>query len=132
MYQSGEGMFRLSTRYAALFVGLFLVETAIALWVHDRFVRPFVGDVLVVVLLYVGVRAIVDVPPRVTVAAVLGFAWMVELAQYFQVVDRLGLQDDPVLRVVIGRHFDPLDLLAYVCGAGLVLVGERWGRKKGD
>ena len=36
--------------YLAAFVILFLIEAAIALWVHDRFIRPYIGDVLVVVL----------------------------------------------------------------------------------
>ena len=39
--------------YLAAFVILFLIEAAIALWVHDRFIRPYIGDVLVVVLVYV-------------------------------------------------------------------------------
>ena len=34
--------------YLAAFVILFLIEAAIALWVHDRFIRPYIGDVLVV------------------------------------------------------------------------------------
>ena len=42
--------------YLAAFVILFLIEAAIALWVHDRFSRPYIGDVLVVVLVYVFVR----------------------------------------------------------------------------
>ena len=42
--------------YLAAFVILFLIEAAIALWVHDRFIRPYIGDVLVVVLVYVFVR----------------------------------------------------------------------------
>ena len=42
--------------YLTAFIILFLIEAAIALWVHDRFVRPYIGDVLVVVLVYVFVR----------------------------------------------------------------------------
>ena len=40
----------------AAFAVLFLIEGAIAIWVHDRFVRPYMGDVLVVVLVYCFVR----------------------------------------------------------------------------
>lgn len=38
--------------YLTAFVILLMVEICIALFVHDRFIRPYVGDVLVTVLLY--------------------------------------------------------------------------------
>ena len=34
--------------YAICFAGLFVVETLIALFVRDAFIRPYMGDVLVV------------------------------------------------------------------------------------
>ena len=38
--------------YAICFAGLFVVETLIALFVRDAFIRPYMGDVLVVILVY--------------------------------------------------------------------------------
>ena len=38
--------------YALAFLTLLSVEFAIAFWVHDRFIRPFIGDLLVVVVIY--------------------------------------------------------------------------------
>ncbi len=38
--------------YAICFIGLFIVETLIALFVRDAFIRPYMGDVLVVILIY--------------------------------------------------------------------------------
>ena len=35
--------------YAICFAGLFVVETLIALFVRDAFIRPYMGDVLVVI-----------------------------------------------------------------------------------
>ena len=37
--------------YAAMFCVLFLIEVCIALFVHDDFLRPYVGDALVTILL---------------------------------------------------------------------------------
>jgi hypothetical protein len=37
--------------YFWIFLGLLLLEIGIALFVHDDFIRPYVGDVLVTVLL---------------------------------------------------------------------------------
>ena len=44
--------------YAGVFVLLLGVECLIALYVRDRFIRPYVGDMLVTVLLYFFVRMI--------------------------------------------------------------------------
>ena len=37
--------------YLLAFILLLLLEIIIAVFVHDRFIRPYVGDVLVTVLL---------------------------------------------------------------------------------
>ena len=42
--------------YAICFIGLFIVETLIALFVRDAFIRPYMGDILVVILIYCFVR----------------------------------------------------------------------------
>ncbi len=38
--------------YFTLTVILLVVEILIAVYVHDRFIRPYFGDVLVVILVY--------------------------------------------------------------------------------
>ena len=42
--------------YLAMTVFWLAVEVVIACYVHDRFIRPYVGDVLVVVVVYCFVR----------------------------------------------------------------------------
>ena len=43
-------------QYASATILLLLVEVCIAIFVHDDFVRPYVGDILASLLLYVFVR----------------------------------------------------------------------------
>ena len=50
--------------YAICFAGLFVVETLIALFVRDAFIRPYMGDVLVVILVYCFVRMFITRPLR--------------------------------------------------------------------
>ena len=50
--------------YAICFIGLFIVETLIALFVRDAFIRPYMGDVLVVILIYCFVRIFITEPLR--------------------------------------------------------------------
>jgi hypothetical protein len=105
-------------------LALFAIEVAIALWVHDAFVRPYVGDVLVVPLVYCCVMAVYRGRPARVVTGVFAFACSVELAQLARVVDRLHIENH-ALRVIIGTSFEPLDFVAYAVGALLTLACER-------
>ena len=116
--------FRFNVTYFFMFTGMFLVELMIALFVRDSFIRPFVGDVLVVVLLYLFLRVFLMCGKAPLVAGVLLFAWAIEVGQYFNLVSILGLQDFKVARVVIGSTFDMMDLLAYSVGAFLLMIPE--------
>ncbi|WP_300674916.1 DUF2809 domain-containing protein [Desulfoluna sp.] len=122
--------FRFDVTYFLMFAGLFLVELMIALFVRDAFIRPFVGDVLVVVLLYLFLRAFLACGRAPLVAGVLLFAWGIEVGQYFNLVSVLGLQDYKVARVVIGSTFDVMDLLAYSVGAALLMLPKRLSLKR--
>lgn len=90
--------------------------------------RPYLGDVLAVILVYCGLRAVlaVEVIPAVTIALLIAFA--VELGQLIGILDMLGLRGNTVARVVLGSGVDLKDLLAYVAGAAIVLVIERQRR----
>lgn len=45
--------------YAIAFLILLTIEVLIALFVHDVFIRPYFGDVLVVIVLYMAVRIVI-------------------------------------------------------------------------
>lgn len=122
---------RFDPRSLAFFVGLLAVEVMIALFVPDGFLRTFVGDVLVVVLIFYGIRAFLDLSTTTLALGVLAFSWSVEIAQYFDVVTRLGLDQYSVARIVIGSTFDPLDLLAYLAGcSGAYFFETRCGIRR--
>ena len=101
---------------------LFLVEVFIALFVHDNFIRPFFGDVLVVILIYCFIKSFINSPVVVTAVAVLLFAYAIEVLQYFNIIKVLGLQNSAIARILIGTSFEWTDLLAYALGIGLVIL----------
>lgn len=107
--------------YLAVTVLLFVVELLIALFVHDNFIRPYVGDVLVVVLLYTFVRIFIPQGGRLLPLYIFLFAAGVEVLQYFRIAEVLGLSDHRVLSVVIGSVFDVKDIVCY--GVGCALLG---------
>ena len=102
----------------ALVACLFLaIELVIGLYVNDRFIRPFVGALLVVWLIFFLCRSLlVTSSPRLLLAVWL-FCCAVEFGQYWRLVELLHLQQLPLARIVIGATFDGMDLLAYTLGA---------------
>lgn len=112
-------------RYFALAVILFITEVLIALYINDQFVRPYVGDVLVVILIYCFVKAFINLPVVKTTIGVLVFAYLIETLQYFQFVKQIGLEHSRLANVVIGNYFAWEDIWAYTIGAVIILLAER-------
>jgi hypothetical protein len=110
--------------YAAAALIVLLVEIIIALFVRDAFVRPYLGDTLAVILVYLALRAVTGlrVLPAALIALVIAF--VVEFGQWFGLVDRIGLGGSPVARVALGTGFEPLDFVAYTAGALAILAFE--------
>lgn len=111
--------------YAIAALVLFGVEVCIALFVHDNFVRPYLGDVLVVILIHCAVRVVFPAKPRLLPVYVFLFACAIEVTQYVHLLDLLGLAHIGWLRVVIGGTFDWGDIACYAVGCGVVAAGER-------
>ena len=105
---------------------LFCLEVFIAAFPHDRIIRPYVGDLLAVISLCCFVQSVVAVPTKPALLAVLLFAYIIEIAQYFYLVTYLGLAHSKLALVVLGSHFEWIDMLAYTAGALLVWAIE-WG-----
>jgi len=107
--------------YSIITILLFLIELLIALFVRDSFIRPYVGDMLVVVLIYTFLRIILPEKPRLLPLYVFLFAAGVEALQGIRIVELLGLQNNRFFSVLIGTTFDWKDIVCY--GMGCVLLG---------
>ena len=112
--------------YAAAALAVLAVEVLIALFVRDRLVRPYGGDALAVVGVYLLLRALTGWRWPVALAAALGVAVAIELGQAVGVLGLVGLADVPTARVVMGTGFDWLDFAAYGIGGVAVALVERW------
>ena len=121
-------MLTFNLRFFLLTIVFFVTEVLIALYVKDDFVRPYVGDYLVVMLIYCAVRTFIKANPVKVAIAVLLFAYMIEVLQYFRIVDRLGLSGNPVAKTVIGYGFEWWDMLAYTLGVLTILLVEGWSK----
>lgn len=117
--------------YFLAFLAILATEICIALFVHDAFVRPYVGDLLVTVLLCCLCRAIF--PGFAPALPVFLFAVAVEVGQWLGLTERLGLEGS-VLGIILGSTFDWKDILCYGLGcllfAGAELLGKLRGKSK--
>ena len=110
--------------YFVLAVLLFGIEILIAKFAHDQIVRPYIGDLLVVMLIYCFVKSFLDTPYLKTALAVLVFSYAVETLQYFHVINWLGLENSNFARIIIGTYFAWVDLIAYTLGIAVVIYLE--------
>ncbi len=118
------------TFYFWVTICLFLTEVAIALFVKDRIVRPYIGDLLVVILIYSFCKIFIRGNYFGVAIGVLIFSFFVEGLQYIKLVEKLGLEDNKVARTIIGSKFNTIDLVMYFLGFIVVVVLEHLIRSR--
>lgn len=123
-------VFQFNHNYFILTVLFFLTEVFIALYIQDSFIRPYFGDFLVVILLYCFLKSFIKVSVFVATSVVLLFSFAIETAQYFNINEKIGIQDVTIARVIIGNSFSWIDLVAYCLGIVTVLIIEKIIRSK--
>lgn len=117
--------FRFDLKSFLCFLLIFVIEVIIALFVKDSIIRPYGGDVLVVILMYYFFKTFVKMSPLPLAIGVLFFAYAVEIGQYFNLVEVLNMQDNRIMRIVIGSSFSWGDMFCYTLGAIICLFLDR-------
>jgi DNA integrity scanning protein DisA with diadenylate cyclase activity len=113
-----------SKKYLLATLFLFAVEVAIAYFHFNPFIRGFLGDVLVILLMYSFLKIFIRNNVIKTAVSVLAFAFFVEFLQYFKLAELLNVQSK-LLLILIGSVFDVWDLVAYSIGFLLILLIEK-------
>ena len=117
-------MLRRRTAWLTAFFLLLAAEILIALFVRDRFIRPYGGDILVTVLLCCFVRIFVPQKWKTMPLWVFLFSVAVEVGQYFHYADILGLGDNPFFRTLLGTSFSWADIICYAVGCAVFIGCE--------
>ena len=110
--------------YAAATLLLLITEVLIALYVRDNFIRPYMGDVLAVVVIYTFIRIFIPEKCRILPLFVFIFAACVEILQYFDFVSILGVENNTFLRILLGSVFDFKDIICYAVGCTILGIYE--------
>ncbi len=116
---------KINIKYLTIFFILFILEVLIALFVKDRIIRPFIGDILVVILMYTFIRGIIKKPIKRLPVYLFVFAVSVEVSQYFHLVDKLNLRSNKIMTIIMGTSFDVRDILCYLTGTVILIIWER-------
>ncbi len=116
--------------YLIIFILLLAIEVLIALFVHDNFIRPFIGDVLVVMLVCAFLRIFIPEKIKLMPVFATAFAVAIEILQYFDFVKLLGLENNVLLSTALGRTFDIKDIICYIIGGVLFFIAETLLRRK--
>ena len=117
--------------FFSIFAALIFVEVMIALFVHDKIIRPFGGDVIVVSVVYFFVRSFIPVKIRLLPLYVFIFAVIIETLQYFDFIRLIGLEHNRFFQTVLGTSFSWIDIGCYALGCVPLVVYEiiRYRRK---
>ena len=117
-------MLKFNWRYFVLAILILIIEILIAIFVHDSFIRPYIGDLLVVIFIYCFLKSFVSLSTSKAALYVLLFSYFVEALQYFRIVQHLGFQRNDLARIIIGTSFDWKDILMYTIGIVTVVIIE--------
>lgn len=119
------------TTYFLLFLLLIIIEVLIACFINDSFIRPYLGDVIIVWTVYnfAQIFLVKRCSPYVVCVGVFLFAVLVEVMQGIHIVELLGLENSSFFRTLIGTQFDLNDIVCYTIGS-LLLAGFIFIRKK--
>ena len=116
---------RLRLGYGLAALLLLVIEVLIALFVRDRFIRPYGGDILVTLLICCVIRVILPQKYRLPIGGgVLLFSILVEIGQYFGLVYLLGLGQIEFFRILMGTGFSWWDMVCYSAGGAVFVAGD--------
>ena len=118
-------MFTINKQYLIATILLFTIELFIGFYVHDAIIRPFIGDLLVVILLYCFLKSICNISVTKATIYVLLFAYFIEIMQGLRLVELIGLGSNKLARILIGTTFSWTDMVCYTIGIAIVIIAER-------
>lgn len=89
----------------------------VKLFAKNQFIRGFVGDIIIILLIYFFIKIFYNFHPIKLAIFILLLAFTTEFLQYLNLISILGLEQNMFAQLIIGSVFDPLDLIAYTIGA---------------
>ena len=110
--------------YFLLFLLLLGVEIAIANYLKTGFIRAYLGDFLVVILLYCLLMSTLKPSVKTGLVLTLAIAFAIELLQLIDLTRFFPQEYKKLATLILGSQFSWLDLLMYMLGIACVGITE--------
>ncbi len=114
----------INKKYLIITILLFIIETLIAIYLKRGFIRHTFGDFLVVILIYTFVKSFIPNNHFKIAIWVLVFAFFIEFLQLANILETLNLQNNHLIKLILGSTFQISDLVAYTLGTITILAIE--------
>ena len=102
---------------------IFVIEVLIATELKNIFfVRAYLGDVFVVMLMYYFIKAFFDFNPTKLIVGIFIFSCLIEFAQYFHFGELLGFKDNRIVMIMLGNSFSWIDIICYLAGCAVIFL----------
>lgn len=116
---------KFNIKYFLIAIAIFLLEVLIATKFKDWFfVRAYLGDVFVVMLMYYFIKAFFDFNSTKLFIGIFIFSCLIEFAQYFHFGELLGFKDNRIMMIILGNSFSWIDILCYFAGCVVLYIIE--------
>ena len=115
---------KLNKTYLIITILLFITEVLIAVYLKSGFIRHTFGDFLAVILVYSFVKSFIKDNHFKIAISVLVFAFFIEFLQLLNILEMLHLQNNHIIKIILGSTFHISDLVAYTFGIITVLIIE--------
>ncbi len=124
-----------SLYYLIGFILLYLTEAIIAMHTSG-WIRGYIGDVLVIPLLYCLIQMFTNALPRILPVCLFGLGCLAEFLQFIRIHDILGIPEGTPFGIIIGTRADWIDILCYAVGTLGILasihIAKHIRRQKGE
>ena len=120
-YEKMRHNLRVRLFFLAVAVVILAIEIYIAAFVKGGFVRHYLGDVLVTVMLYAFGRAVFKTTPKILAFEIFAFSLFIEILQYFKMLEILDIHN-LIIRIIFGGTFDVSDIVCYALGCLLAYL----------
>lgn len=118
---------KFNSRYFLITLIILLIEVAIATVLQKiSFVRAYLGDILVVILIYCFIRTFFPIKNKEKLLlGIFFFAVFVEILQYFKLATFSGMGKGTIGYILLGNYFSWEDILCYATGCFFALIGDK-------
>lgn len=116
--------------YFLIFLSLLITEVFIAVFVHDSFVRPYLGDVLAVGVVFYFIKIFFCDRIPILPLYVFIFAVVIEVLPLIEFFHKIGTEHK-ILGIILGSTFDWKDVICYAVGCSIISVVDLISNKKG-